>query len=226
MATKIEGKGNPEPQKNNSNQTGRPEQGNKRENNVGSVVTGIILFLIAGIYLYLLFERLRNTAVQESPSADIINSEKINEAILIMLAGGIGSLIYAIRAYLKHACDRQDFRMNYIPWYIYWNIQGSILGLIFYFTLRGGLLLVIMNGEARDQASLNTWSILAIGALVGLFSKYAIDKLRQIFIMIFTNKSDLDREEAEEQIISEKRKLTLEIEKEKLQKELADMRKN
>ena len=193
----------------------KPERGRKWENNIGSITTGIVLFVLTGGYLFLLFRQLRSPIIANTSSTEIINPSQFNEVILIMLAGGIGSLIYAIRAYLKHACERQDFKIAYIPWYVYWNIQGSLLGLIFYFALRGGLLLVTIGGESEMQTTINTWSILGIGALVGLFSKYAIDKLRQLFIMIFTSKADLDADEAEEKIISENRKLKLEIEKAK-----------
>jgi hypothetical protein len=79
---------------------------------------------------------------------------------------------------------------------------------------------VTIGGQSETQTTINTWSILGIGALVGLFSKYAIDKLRQVIIIIFTSKADLDADEAEEKIICDKRRLNLEIEKAKLEKEL------
>jgi len=155
----------------------------------------------------------------------LIGPHQINEALIMMFAGGVGSSVYAIRAYLLHACDRKDFDRAYTPWYIFWLLQGALLGLIFYFAVRGGVLLVTINREAQSAVNLNAWSLAAIGALVGLFSKYAIEKLRQVFIMVFTSKADLDREEAEEKLQAEitRKKLETELEQEEKKRLEAEM---
>jgi hypothetical protein len=165
----------------------------KHNDAFGRIVVGVFLGVFAIGLVVMLFWRLL-TAVPIS-EASMVDPRQVNEAIITMLAGGVGSLIYAIRAYLIHACNNQDFERRFIPWYIFWLFQGSLLGLVFYFAVRGSILFVTFNGEAQPIQSLNTWSLATVGALVGLFSKYAIEKLRQIIVIAFASQKDLDKDE-------------------------------
>ncbi len=134
--------------------------------------------LVAG--LFALFQTLA------TDSADaVVSPRHISEAELMLLTAGIGSLIYAIRAFLLHACDKRDFSLHFVPWYVFWVVLGSLVGLIVYFGLRGGVLLLTM-GDAGTPIEFNIWSLGAIGALSGLFSKYAIEKLREVFLVAFS----------------------------------------
>lgn len=160
----------------------------------GRVVVFFILCLfsvglVAGIYVQLL-------SPVPGTAEPMVPYRQIEEATIVCLAAGIGSLIYAIRAYLLHACERRDFDMRYVPWYIFWVLLGSLVGLVVYFALRGGVLLLTIGNDS-EPLNFNTWSLGAAGALSGLFSKYAIEKLRKVFLTLFTA-SDGDNEAAEE----------------------------
>jgi len=59
---------------------------------------------------------------------------------------------------------------------------GVALALLFYFAVRGSLLSA--SGSAATQA-VNPYGIAALAGLVGLFSKQATDKLREVFETAF-----------------------------------------
>lgn len=115
--------------------------------------------------------------------------EPIKESFLTLFAAGLGSSITTIMGYLKHASEEKNFSLAFSPWYIARPIMGLILGLIFYFVLKGGLLATIATDATQQTISnlqdLNDWAVASFGALVGLFSKNAIEKLRELFNILF-----------------------------------------
>jgi hypothetical protein len=176
-----------------NNQAKKPR---KEKNDIwGRVIVGSYLIILVFIFVAGLFWSLLGKFIDlMSP---IINTEQIsisviqiNDAIVMIFAGGVGSLIYEIMGYLKHACAMKDFERAFIPWYFYRSIQGALLGLVFYFAVSGGVLFVTFNNQEPSNAALNTLALAAIGAMVGLFSKFAINKLYDIFKIVFNNKTD------------------------------------
>ena len=124
---------------------------------------------------------------------------KISESIIVLFAAGLGAWITAVRGFLKHACNDKDFESAYIPWYIARLFQGMLLGLVFYFAIRGGLLVLTLETENTVKPTdLNDLALAAIASLVGLFSKNAIEKLRELFHTLFASK-----EEVREQVKAE-----------------------
>ena len=103
----------------------------------------------------------------------------LRDAAIATLAAGIGSGIATIRAFLRHACERKDFRDDYIPWYIFRPLMGMLLGLVFYFVLRGGLLATVTIDDGILK--MDQWAVAGISSLVGMFSKQAIEKLSEVF---------------------------------------------
>jgi hypothetical protein len=181
----------------------------KQNDALGRWIVGLLLFIYLIVSVAGLRWRLLMTFTALEPDVIGIEPNQVNQAIIMLFAGALGSLVYEMRAYYIHACKRKDFDLAYIPWYVIWFFQGALLGFIFYFVVRGGLLLITITGENQSQGDLNTWSLAAIGSLVGLFSKYALSKLRQIFIITFTSKDDLDLDEMEQE--SQKRILEAEL---------------
>ena len=110
------------------------------------------------------------------------DQENVAAALVTTFAAGIGAAVTAILGYLKHASELKDFDEAYMPWFVARPVLGMLLGLIFYFVVKGGLL-ATMPGEG--DAELNLWAMAGIGALVGLFSKNAIEKLRELFNTLF-----------------------------------------
>jgi hypothetical protein len=169
------------------------------ENDVmARVIVGVLLFTYPAAFVAGLVWTLLAPSIRPGAGLTTVDPTQVNEALMVMLAGGVGSSVYAIRAYLKHACDLRDFSRDYVPWYVFRSIQGALLALIFYLVLRGGILVLTLNGEGQSSTELNVWALAATGALVGLFSKYAIEKLRQVFIITFTSKAELDEDEKQE----------------------------
>ena len=82
-----------------------------------------------------------------------------------------------VLGYLTHASIEKNFDVSYLPWYIARPFMGLMLGLLFFFLFKGGLL-ATLPGNSQD---LNDFGLAGIGGLVGLFSKNAIEKLREIF---------------------------------------------
>lgn len=105
-----------------------------------------------------------------------------------MLAAAVGGCIGTILGYLKHASIEKNFDVAYLPWYVARPFMGLLLGLLF-FLFKGGLLATLPGG-APD---LNDFGLAGIGGLIGLFSKNAIEKLREIFNVLFATQEDRDQ---------------------------------
>ncbi len=67
-------------------------------------------------------------------------------------------------------------------------MMGMLLGLLFYFLLRGGLLALAPSTSAAKPEDWNPAALAGIGGLVGLFSKNAIEKLRELFDTLFSSR--------------------------------------
>ena len=186
-------------------------------------IVGVMLILFSFGFVYSLILRLLFNLNPERWNEAIVAPGQINEAIIMLLAGGIGSSIYAIRAFIIHACDNEDFNRAYTPWYLFWCIQGALLGFIFYFVLKGGLVFLTIGEETQSTTVLNVWSLAGIGAIVGLFSKYAIEKLREIFIITFTSKKDLDSDEETNELVKAIKINALKLEKYNQEKDLINL---
>jgi hypothetical protein len=118
------------------------------------------------------------------------DDQDIRYLLITMFAAGIGSIITTILGYLRHASQDQDFDPAFAPWYFARPVMGVLLGAIFYFVLKGGLLATV---PGASQA-INEFMLAGLGGLVGLFSKNAIEKLREIFNVLFKSEADLTDE--------------------------------
>ena len=112
---------------------------------------------------------------------------EIRNLLVTMFAAGIGSIITTILAYLKHASVKCDFKLAYIPWYFARPLIGVLLGVVFYFVLKGGLLAV---GTPPNSSDINMYGLGGFATLVGLFSKSAVEKLRDVFGTLFSTEAD------------------------------------
>jgi len=122
-------------------------------------------------------------------------SIQLVEAFIAMTAAAVGSSVTTILGYLKHASENKDFKVEYIPWYIARPAMGMLLGLIFYFVVKGGLLVLLEPQSKVDTIEeLNPWGVAGLGALVGMFSKQAIEKLREVFNTMFKTDVPVDKE--------------------------------
>jgi hypothetical protein len=138
------------------------------------------------------------------------NSE-MQYLLVAMFAAGIGSMITTILGYLLHASELRDFKMSFVPWYFARPLIGVLVGIVFYFVLKGGIIVTVGESEA---GKLNVYGIAGQAALVGLFSKNAVEKLRDIFETMFTSEAGGER------ALLEKLKLADDDLKEKVMKAL------
>ncbi len=110
--------------------------------------------------------------------------------LLVILTGALGSFVHTATSFATYIGNR-CFDEDWYCWYILRPFIGVALAIIFYFTLRGGLV-VFSNGDIN---SISPFCIGALSGLVGMFSKQATDKLREIFDNLFkTDKGDEERD--------------------------------
>ena len=145
---------------------------------------------VVGLYLAFLPESLQNSL----PVVGAERARQLSESLVMMFAAGVGSSITTIMGYLLHASERKDFDRAYTPWYFARPVMGMLLGLVFYFVLKGGLFVLTVGNSASGAEELNLWSLSAVGALVGLFSKNAIEKLRELFNTLFKTQDEMNNE--------------------------------
>lgn len=113
------------------------------------------------------------------------------QAILMTCAAGVGSSIATILGFLEHASEKEDFNPAFAPWFVGRPVMGLLLGLTFFLVIRGGMLGVLPN---FDKVSLNPYGLAAIGAMVGLFTKHAVEKLQEVFDVLFQTKNDMQKD--------------------------------
>jgi len=64
-------------------------------------------------------------------------------------------------------------------------LVGASLALLVYLAFRGGLLVLSTSTDALKAENINVFGVGAIGGLVGMFSKEATDKLKEVAEAIF-----------------------------------------
>ena len=115
----------------------------------------------------------------------------IRDLIVTLFAAGVGSTIATMMGYLEHACVKKDFDPAFAPWYVGRPIMGLLLGALFYFVLKGGLLATVSGADENGAMALNEYALAGLGGLVGLFSKNALEKLREVFDIFFATRGQV-----------------------------------
>jgi hypothetical protein len=109
-------------------------------------------------------------------------SEEQRMILLVIIAGGLGSLIHGFRSLFWYVGNRA-FVKSWILMYFLLPFIGASLSTIFYFVLRGGL---FSPSATVDSAS--PFGFIGVAGLVGLFSNRAALKLQEIAESIFSTK--------------------------------------
>jgi hypothetical protein len=121
------------------------------------------------------------TKWQFSPIWGISNDQGL--VLLAMLAGIIGSILYAIQSFVVYI-GNQSLALSWSIWYFARPWIGALLGMLIYFVLRAGL-------AAPSAASVTPYGVVAFGALAGLFSQKATQKLKEVFDTTFRTEEQL-----------------------------------
>jgi hypothetical protein len=112
--------------------------------------------------------------------------------LLVIVASALGSFVHAATSFASYIGNRR-LMTSWLWWYLLRMPIGVVLALLFYVVLRGGLMTV---GEASD--ALSPFGVAAVSGLVGMFSKQASDKLRELFDNLFRTapgRGDAERED-------------------------------
>ncbi|MDJ0780895.1 MAG: hypothetical protein QNJ22_02935 [Desulfosarcinaceae bacterium] len=121
---------------------------------------------------------------------ELIIHHEVRLILLVLLAGAMGSCIHVATSFATYVGNK-SLVDSWYWWYLLRPFIGMALALVFYFAIRGGLLLVT---GANDDSSLNPFGIAALSGLVGMFSKQATDKLSDVFSTLFkTDQGDEER---------------------------------
>jgi len=100
--------------------------------------------------------------------------------LIVIFAGALGSYIHLLKSFTTYI-GNNDLKASWFWFYVVGPFIGAAMALVFYSVLRGGFL----AGTASDEKVVNPFGVLAVGALVGMFSDKAALKLREIFETFF-----------------------------------------
>lgn len=109
---------------------------------------------------------------------------------LVLLAGCLGSFLHMAQSYSDFIGNR-TIKSSWAWWYSFRPFIGAGLALVLYASVRGGFMAVTTGSNAK-ASELNPFGLVALGALVGMFSKAATMKLGEVFDTLF--KSDKAKE--------------------------------
>lgn len=159
-----------------------------------TILIGVFLFLTGimfAIFIYQLWPELVTTEKSSYYKIDsyilfglfhIKITGELCLILLVILSSCLGSYVHVTTSFVTYVGNR-SFKTSWIWWYILRILIGVALALIFYFSLRGGLL----TSQSSDQF-INPFGIAGISGIVGLFSKQATEKLREVFDTLFSVK--------------------------------------
>ena len=106
--------------------------------------------------------------------------------IIVSLVGGaLGGALHAIASLTAHVAAG-DFGRSWTMWYLTNPVVGASLATAFLFVLQAGL-----GGQATPTAG-GLYGIAAVATLSGLFSRQALNKLKDIFDVAFASKAAVD----------------------------------
>lgn len=101
-------------------------------------------------------------------------------SVLFALCGAIGATLHALGSLVAYAGNGR-FNDSWNLWYLAQPLRGATLAAGFFWLLQGGLL----SGLDRSTTSVNGVAMMGTTFLVGLFSDPAIEKLREVFQVLF-----------------------------------------
>ncbi|HSR68719.1 MAG TPA: hypothetical protein VLU25_12345 [Acidobacteriota bacterium] len=157
---------------------------------IGLFLVLISLAFVAGLFVVMARHEPLLASLNLTQGSGQLQAQRLQlqDAMIAMLAAGIGSCISTLLAYLKHASSLRDFDPAYTPWYLCRPLMGVMLGLVFYFLLKGGFLATVNASGDADVGDFNDWGLAGISALVGLFTKNAVEKLGEVFQTLFRSR--------------------------------------
>ncbi len=84
--------------------------------------------------------------------------------VLALAAGTLGAVLHSLQSLAVFTGNRQ-FRKSWALWYVLRPPTGALLGLLFFFGLRAGLM------TSQGEPATNPYGVVAVAGLGGLFSR-------------------------------------------------------
>jgi len=95
--------------------------------------------------------------------------------LIVMICGFLGALIYALRS-LFYYVGHRSLLWSWLPMYVVVPIVGSMMAVVFYLVLRGGLF-----SSTTTVSDTSPFGFAGLAALVGMFIQQSAEKLKAIF---------------------------------------------
>jgi hypothetical protein len=169
---------------------------------VGFTALGLGLIAVAAILVVLLFqawsatEHVSAAATQAQSSATgkstgvvevqitllgfpLTVTTETSLMLLVVVAGALGSYVHAATSFASYV-GNGSFKFSWFWWYLLRVPIGVALALLLYFALRAGLV-----NATGSSVQVGPFGVAALGGLAGLFSKQAVDKLKEVFDTFF-----------------------------------------
>ena len=138
------------------------------------LVISMIMFLLMGYFVW------SNVFIPSGVNNGQLALLKI--MIYAFSFGGIGGTCYSMYGLYKHIAEG-DYRPSYMYWYLFRGPVGSILGLISFFLIQGGILTFsgqeMVFGSAKSTFQSKA-AIVCIAFLAGFATNHFVTKLRDL----------------------------------------------
>ncbi|MBR0756985.1 hypothetical protein JQ604_32795 [Bradyrhizobium jicamae] len=168
------------------------------------LIMGLWLLFFAALFLYLLIAtwpvlEFNNTAFRPVNIFGFSHSWAPERHMMftVMMAGAIGGLTHTLASFSDYVGNRR-LGLSWI-WFMVLRIPvGIAVALLFYFVIRGGILIPTVQvhpepNEMQTALKINPYAIAGFSALAGMFSKQATDKLASVFDIVFAMKEPVKR---------------------------------
>jgi hypothetical protein len=102
--------------------------------------------------------------------------------IVSFVGGALGGTLHGVASLTSHVAHG-DLGRSWTLWYLANPFVGAAMAATFLFILQAGL-----GGQAADTSPTGLYGIAAFATLSGLFSRHALDKLKDIFDVAFASR--------------------------------------
>ena len=112
-------------------------------------------------------------------------SQELRLLLLTISIGALGASIIALQSIADYRGQRK-LTNSWVMFYLVRPFVGAGVALVFYVVIRGGFL----AGTDIDARTTTPYGIVAVAALVGMFSDKAVLKLNEVFLTLFKTEDD------------------------------------
>jgi hypothetical protein len=114
---------------------------------------------------------------------------EIRLLLIVIISGALGSYIHSATSFVDFVGNR-TITSSWVWWYILRTFIGMALSVVLYFVVRAGF--ISINASSAD---INPFGFAAIAGMAGMFSKQAMEKLREVFDNLFKTEKGTSRED-------------------------------